>query len=157
MKHSVKVGFSFGITSGIITTLGLLVGLYSSTHSKLVVMGGILIIAIADALSDAFGIHVSEESENKHTTKQIWTSTFSTFITKFAFSIMFIIPVLLLELKTAVIISVIAGLVILSILSYSIPRKEKKRWRAVLEHFVIAVVVVIATYFLGEGIAVMFG
>jgi len=59
IKHSLKTGFSFGLTSGIITTLGLIVGLNSSTRSKLVVLGGILIIAIADAFSDAFGIHVS--------------------------------------------------------------------------------------------------
>ena len=28
MKHSLKTGFSFGLTSGIITTLGLMVGLH---------------------------------------------------------------------------------------------------------------------------------
>jgi hypothetical protein len=64
MKHSWKVGLSFGLTSGIITTLGLMVGLNSSTNSKLVVIGGIMTIAIADSPSDALGIHVSEESEN---------------------------------------------------------------------------------------------
>ena len=66
MNHSIKTGFSFGLTSGIITTLGLIVGLNSGTGSKLVVLGGILTIAIADAFSDALGIHISEESENKH-------------------------------------------------------------------------------------------
>jgi hypothetical protein len=66
-----KVGFSFGLTSGIITTLGLMVGLSSGTHLKLAVIGGILTIAIADSFSDAMGIHVSEESENIHTTKEI--------------------------------------------------------------------------------------
>lgn len=49
MRHSFKVGFCFGITSGIITTLGLMVGLNSGTNSQLVVIGSILIIAIADA------------------------------------------------------------------------------------------------------------
>jgi VIT1/CCC1 family predicted Fe2+/Mn2+ transporter len=85
MKHSLKTGFSFGLTSGIITTLGLMVGLHSGTHSKLVVVGGILTIAIADAFSDALGIHISEESENKHTKKEIWESTISTFLSKFVF------------------------------------------------------------------------
>ena len=63
MEHSFRVGMSFGLTSGIITTLGLIVGLHSGTHSKLAVIGGILTIAMADAFSDALGIHVSEESE----------------------------------------------------------------------------------------------
>ena len=66
MKHSIKVGFSFGLTSGIITTLGLMIGLNSSTNSSIVVIGGILTIAIADSLSDAIGIHIAEESENIH-------------------------------------------------------------------------------------------
>jgi len=52
MKHLLKTGLSFGLTSGIITTLGLMVGLNSSTHSDLVVIGGILTIAIADGFLD---------------------------------------------------------------------------------------------------------
>jgi len=71
MKVSVKKGFSFGLTSGIITTLGLMVGLNAGTHSKIVVIGGILSIAIADAFSDALGMHISEEAENQHSNKEI--------------------------------------------------------------------------------------
>lgn len=37
--------------------------LYSRTGSKRVVIGGILTIAIADALSDALRMHVFKESE----------------------------------------------------------------------------------------------
>ena len=59
MNRAVKTGISFGITSGIITTLGLMVGLANGTGSRLIVIGGILIIAIADSFSDALGIHVS--------------------------------------------------------------------------------------------------
>ena len=86
MKHSLKVGFSFGLTSGIITTLGLMVGLNSGTRSKLVIIGGVLTIAIADAFSDALGIHISEESENRHSGKEIWEATMSTFLSKFIFA-----------------------------------------------------------------------
>ena len=54
----------FRVDLGVITTLGLIVGLHSGTHSRAIVIGGILTIAIADAMSDALGIHVSEESKN---------------------------------------------------------------------------------------------
>ncbi len=67
MKLSYIKGISFGLTSGIITTLGMIVGLHAGTHSRLAVIGGVLTIAIADAFSDALGIHISEESQNKHT------------------------------------------------------------------------------------------
>jgi hypothetical protein len=64
MKDTIKTGLCFGLTSAIITTLGLIVGLHSFAGSKMVIIGGIFTIAIADAFSDALGIHVSEEAEN---------------------------------------------------------------------------------------------
>jgi vacuolar iron transporter family protein len=150
MKHSIKVGFSFGLTSGIITTLGLLIGLYASTHSKIVVIAGILTIAIADSLSDALGIHLSEESENKHTKKQIWAATVSTFFFKFIFSMTFLIPILLLELSTAIIISIIWGLSLLGIFSYYIAKEQKaKSWRSISEHLILAIFVIVLTYQVG--------
>jgi len=127
MKHSLKIGFSFGLTSGIITTLGLMVGLHSGTNSKLVVLGGILTIAIADALSDALGIHISEESEDKHSPKEIWEATTSTFVSKFVFALTFIVPVLLLELSTAIVVGIIWGLSVLSILSFNIAKEQGAR------------------------------
>ena len=59
MKESVKKGFGFGLTSGVITTLGMMVGLNASTGSRTAVIGGIIAIAIADAFSDAVGMHIS--------------------------------------------------------------------------------------------------
>jgi len=158
MRHSIKMGFSFGLTSGIITTLGLMVGLYSGTHSKLVVIGGVLTIAIADAFSDALGIHISEESENRHSAKEIWESTFSTFFSKLIFALTFIIPVLLFEISIAIVVSIVWGLLILSILSINIAREKKeKRWKVVAEHLIIAVTVIIITHFVGEWISSTFG
>lgn len=157
-KHSFKIGFSFGVTSGIITTLGLIVGLHSGTHSKLVIIGGILIIAIADAFSDALGIHISEESENRHIPKEIWESTISTFISKFVFASTFLIPILLLELSTAIIVSVIWGLLVLAILSYNIAREQQKKpWKIILEHIIIASLVIITTHYVGNWISATFG
>ncbi len=158
MKHSLIVGFSFGLTSGIITTLGLMVGLHSGTHSKLVVIGGVLTIAIADAFSDALGIHVSEESEKKHTTKEIWESTIATFLSKFVFALTFIVPLLVLQLTTAIIVSVVWGLSLLGLFSFYIAKEqEAKPWKVVIEHLVIALVVIIITHYAGGWISATFG
>ena len=158
LKHSITVGFSFGLTSGIITTLGLMVGLNAGTHSKLAVIGGILTIAIADAFSDALGIHVSEESEDKHTHKQIWASTLVTFFSKFFFALTFIIPVLLFDLCTAITVSIAWGLAALLVFSYRMAREQgKKPWKVVLEHLAIAAIVVVITNYVGNRIAIAFG
>ncbi len=158
MKHSLKVGFSFGLTSGIITTLGLMVGLSSGTSSKLAVIGGILTIAIADASSDALGIHISEESENKHTTREIWESTLSTFICKFAIALTFLVPVLLLELTSAIVVSIVWGLSLLCIFSFDNAKNGKiTPWKVVLEHLTIGLMVILVAHFVGNWIALTFG
>ncbi len=158
MRHSLKTGFSFGLTSGIITTLGLMVGLNSSTHSRIAVIGGILTIAIADSLSDSLGIHVSEESENKHSSKEIWESTLSTFLSKFIFAMTFIIPVLMLDLEVAIAVSVVWGLSLLGIFSFYIAREQRvKPWKVVMEHLFISLAVIIVTNYVGVLIGSTFG
>jgi hypothetical protein len=79
----------------------------------------IFTIAIADAFSDALGIHVSEEAENVHNIREVWEATLTTFLTKFFFALTFMIPVLVFDLSNAILISVVYGLIMLSILSYT--------------------------------------
>jgi VIT1/CCC1 family predicted Fe2+/Mn2+ transporter len=150
MKHSLKTGLSFGLTSATITTLGLMVGIYSGTRSRFAVIGSILIIAIADAFSDSLGIHISEESENKHTPREIWESTIYTFISKFVFAATFIVPVIIFELQQAVIISVIWGILLLAVFSYYLARNEKTAaWKVISEHIFVALVVILITHLVG--------
>jgi VIT1/CCC1 family predicted Fe2+/Mn2+ transporter len=158
MNHSLKIGLSFGLTSGVITTLGLMIGLYSATQMELVVIGGVLTIAIADALSDAFGIHISEESEGHHNSKEIWEATVSTFLAKFIIGLTFIIPLLLFDLSIAVLVSITWGLLLLTIISFVIAKEqEKKPWKIIAEHLIMAVVVIITTYSVGNWISLVFG
>ena len=153
MKDSLRTGISFGMTSAVITTLGLIIGLHSGTHSKIVVLAGILTIAIADAFSDALGIHVSEEAENEHTTGQIWAATISTFLAKFLFAMTFVLPVILFTLTTALVISLIWGLSILSVFSYIIAKSQNEPpWKIVGEHLIIAIVVIGITHWVGDWI-----
>jgi VIT1/CCC1 family predicted Fe2+/Mn2+ transporter len=156
MNDSLRTGICFGLTSAVITTLGLMVGLHSGTGSKLVVLGGILTIAIADAFSDALGIHISEEAENVHTTGQIWVSTIATFMAKFIFALTFVIPVIYLSLETAIIVSLVWGIFMLTVLSYFIARTEgKSPWGIIGEHVLIAVVVIFITHYVGDWVATL--
>lgn len=153
MKDSLRTGISFGLTSAVITTLGLMVGLHSGTHSRIVVLAGILTIAVADAFSDALGIHISEEAENIHSAKEIWGATVATFLTKLLFAMTFLVPVLLISLSVAIIVNLIWGLSILTVLSYIIARSQgKPPWKIVGEHLLIAAVVIAFTHWLGDWI-----
>lgn len=150
LKKSEERGFSFGLTSGVITTLGLLIGLYASTESTIVMIAGILSIAVADAFSDAMGIHVSEEVQHG-SSKRVWRATISTFLSKFFFALSFCIPVLIFTGLTAVITCIFYGLTLIAGYTYHISvRKKESPYYPMLEHVLITVIVIIATYFIGH-------
>ena len=151
MKSSYRIGLGFGLTSGVITTLGLMVGLYSSTNSKLVVIGGILSIAIADALSDAMGIHVSQET-TKQSLRKVWEATIATFLSKFIFALTFLAPIFLVELQTAIIIGIIWGFFLI-VASTLFLNSHKHKTKQVIEHTLMTALVIIITYFVGQWIA----
>ena len=151
MKDSLKTGVTFGLTSGVITTLGLMVGLHSGTGSRIAVIGGILTIAVADAFSDALGIHVSEEAENVHTPAQVWVATIATFLSKFLLALTFLVPALLLPLQTAMLASLAWGALVLTVLSCMMAREQKEPcWKIVGEHLLIGTVVIAITHYVGE-------
>lgn len=157
MKSSIMTGLCFGLTSAVITTLGLIIGLHSFSGSKMVIMGGVLTIAIADAFSDALGIHISEEAENTHTKKEIWESTLVTFAAKFFFALTFIVPVLFLDLSTAIIVSTVWGMAVLALLSRTIALMTNENvWKVVAEHLTIALIVVALAHYVGDFISAFF-
>lgn len=154
LTHSWSVGISFGVTSGIITTIGLLVGLSAGTDSRAAVLVGILTIAVADALSDALGIHISEESEAVHTSREIWVASASTFLSKLTMALTFVIPVLFLPLVGAVIVAVAWGAIALIGLSVAMARRQGIDPKPiVLEHLGVATLVVVAAQLLGLAVA----
>lgn len=156
MKLSLKTGFSFGLTSAIITTLGLMVGLDSVSSTKLVVVGGIFTIAVADAFSDSLGIHISQESAG-HPCKQVWEATISTFIFKLIFALTFLIPVFIFDLDLAVYVSVVYGLLVLGILSYFMARSQKENpLRVIFEHVFIAAIVIAISHQVGDFVHAFF-
>ena len=156
MKRSIKKGLGFGLTSGVITTLGMIVGLNASTHSKIAVIGGIMAIAIADAFSDAVGIHISEESEDMHGPREIWEATFATFVSKLFVALTFVVPILIAELYVAIGMSIVWGLALIIIFSYQMARRQDvEAYKVILEHVAIVVVVIIITHHVGRWIGAL--
>ncbi|MFZ5877290.1 MAG: hypothetical protein ACOYXU_12905 [Nitrospirota bacterium] len=154
MTGGITTGIHFGLTSGVITTLGLIVGLHAGTHSTLAVVGGVFTIAVADALSDALGIHISKEAENTLSRGQIWMATFATFAAKFVMAGMFLVPILLLPLANAIMVSVGWGLLVLVVLSVRLARIQKLSPLPVIaEHVGIGLAVVALTHLIGDWVA----
>jgi hypothetical protein len=141
LKNTVRPAqtrFSFGATSAIITNLGIITGLGTLTHPKLSIIGALLVIALADNLSDSFGIHIYQESEHLGK-KEVWFSTLTNFLTRLFVSLTFIILIIVLW-----------GLFVLTVMTYLIAKQQKiNPTSAILVHITIAVVVVIASNFIG--------
>ncbi len=105
-------------------------------------------------MSDALGIHISEEFENSHSAKEIWESTLATFLAKFVFALTFIVPILLLELSLAIIVCVVWGLSLIALFSYLMAKQQKIKPPVVIaEHLIIAVIVIILTHYIGDWVA----
>lgn len=143
-------GVSYGLASGVITTLGLVIGIYFSTRSYIAIIAGLISIAIADSFSDALGIHVSEESEKKTDVERIWTATLVTLFTKLVVALSFLIPFIFLTIDGAFFVSIIWGVLLLTLLSYYLAKRENvKPFGVIAEHLSIAFLVIIATYLAG--------
>jgi VIT1/CCC1 family predicted Fe2+/Mn2+ transporter len=145
-----RTGIFFGATSGVITTIGLIVGLHAGTQSIVAVLGGILVVAVADAASDAMGIHLAEEADPDSTHDHIWAATIWTFVTKLVVALTFALPLLWLPLQTAVMVCVSWGLLVITLLSVYLARVQRiKALHVITEHLLIAIVVVTVSYYIG--------
>jgi VIT1/CCC1 family predicted Fe2+/Mn2+ transporter len=105
------------------------------------VITALLIIAIADNVSDSFGIHVHQESECRKP-KEVRRVTIDNFIARFLITIVFVLFIFFLPIDYAIILSVIVGLSIIIILSYSIAKRQKiNPYREILKHLALAIIV----------------
>lgn len=158
MKKGVVRGLFFGTASGVITTLGLIVGLWAGTASLVAVLGGILIIAVSDSMSDAFGIHLAEESQVGASNLGVWLATLTTLATKFLVALSFVVPLLFLSLDTAVMMAMVWGVIILTGLSIYIARMRSiPAFPVVAEHLAIALLVMVLSWVVGTGVRYAFG
>jgi vacuolar iron transporter family protein len=143
-------GLGFGATSGIIATLALIVGLGTLTDSISTALAGIYIVAFSDGLSDALGIHLSQESNHKLKDKEVWAATLYTLLFKIVIAFSFTIPLILFPSITGIILCAIWGYFLLGILSYIVAkRKKEKSIPIIIEHWSIMSFILIITYLIG--------
>jgi len=70
----------------------------------------------------------------------------------------FVIHVLLFPLTTAIYVSIVWGFTLLCLFSFYIAKEQGvKPWKVVIEHLVIALVVIIITHYAGGWISSTFG
>jgi VIT1/CCC1 family predicted Fe2+/Mn2+ transporter len=140
---------SFGVTSAVMTSLAIVVGL-GGTATAMTITTALLIIAVADNISDSFGIHIYKESQCS-SKKEVKETTFGNFIARLITTSIFIIFVIFLSTNLAMIFSVIFSLLSIIVMSYFISLHQKKNpYISILKHLSIAVIVLVSSLLLRE-------
>ena len=142
--------FSFGATSAVLTGLAVIVGLSGTVNPVVSIITALTIIAIADNVSDSFGIHVHQESQ-KESAKEVRKTTIANFATRVLVVSIFILFVIFLPMKFAVVLSIFFGLAVISFISYFIAKEQEAApQKMVLRHLLLAVLVIGASFLLRE-------
>lgn len=150
IKHMLPVKeFSIGATAAIVTSMGLISGLIQGKNAKTNIIASLLIIAIADNISDSLGIHIYKESEGA-SEKEIKASTVGNFSVRLVVTLTFVLIVWVSSPTIAFLLSMIWGSLLLTILSYLIATTKKTNpFPEVVYHLAIAVLVIIGSRLLG--------
>jgi len=144
---------SFGATAAIVTSMALIVGLDAATASRNAIVGSLLIIAIADNLTDALGVHVYQESE-RLAPREAFRTTVTNFLARLLASLSFIGLMLLVPLPLAIRVAIAWGLGLLAVLSLWLARaRGVAAVPEIAKHCAVAVAVIAFSRFIGTWIA----
>jgi VIT1/CCC1 family predicted Fe2+/Mn2+ transporter len=140
---------SFGSPSAIVTSMALIVGLDAATASRATVLTSLLIIGIADNLSDSLSVHIYQESE-RLAQGHAFRTTLANFAARFAVSCSFFLIFFALPTATATYVCVVWGFLLLSALSYLLARaRNVGAWSEILKHTAVAVAVILISNAVG--------
>lgn len=154
--HEKMGGMSFGISSAVLTTLGMIIGLNSATDSLLAVIGGIAAVAVADSLSDAMGMYASKKSERGTSSLAAFRGAANTFASKIVFTLSFMIPFMLLPIMPAIYASIAWGLILLSFVSIQIAFiQEENTLKAIAKNWILAFIIIALAYLAGKAVTLI--
>ena len=145
--------YSYGSTAATVTSVGLIVGFDAASVSRAAIVSGLLIIALADNISDSLSIHVYQESENLET-RTAFRTTVANFAARLLVASSFIAIVMLVPMSLVPAASAIWAALLLGALSHVIARiRHVSSLSEMFKHVVVALAVVAVSRILGRWIA----
>lgn len=144
--------FSFGGAAAIVTSMALIIGLDAATMTKPAIIGGLLIVAVADNLTDSLSIHIYQESERLEG-HEAFIATLTNFVARLLVSLSFVLLVVLLPMREAVAAALAWGLLLLCALTYLLARERQVGVVSEIgKHIAVALVVILASRAIGRWI-----
>ena len=148
---------SFGGTSALITSMGLILGLDAAASGRQGIISALLIIALADNLSDSLSVQVFMEAERLEHRKAL-ISTVANFCTRLLVALSFVALVIMLP-RSLMALGVGAwGFLLLISMTYWIARAQGAHiGKEIGKHIIVAVVALAISRWLGIWIGATFG
>ena len=144
--------FSYGGAAAIVTSMALIVGLDAATATKWTILGGLLIVGVADNLTDSLSVHIYQESEHLDG-REAFLSTLTNFGTRLVISLSFVALVLLLPTGSAIVASLAWGLLLLVGLTWALAHERRQPVvPEVLKHVAVALTVILVSVGIGAWI-----
>lgn len=133
---------TFGSTSAVVTSIGLAVGFASTRTSRVSLITSLLIVGIADNLTDSLSIHLYQESEGLEA-HEAFVSTVTNFLARISITATFVVLAATLTSWVLIGAAMAWGLVLLGLLTVSLARQRHASvGRELLRHYAIAAVVI---------------
>jgi len=144
---------SFGGTAAIVTSMGLILGLDAAASSRHAIVSALLIVAIADNLSDSLSVHIYQEAERLEDRKAFF-ATVANFVTRLLVASSFVIIAIAVPRDALPLAAAVWGLLLLALLTYRIARaRGAHTGKEIGKHIVIAVIVLGISRWLGSWLA----
>ncbi|HYL23818.1 MAG TPA: hypothetical protein VEV21_05450 [Burkholderiales bacterium] len=148
---------SFGGTAAIVTSMSLTLGLDAAASSRQAIVAALLIVALADNLSDSLSVHIYQEAERLEP-REAFRSTLANFATRLLVGLSFVVMAIALPRELLLAATVVWGFALLGLLTYQIARTRRAPvGKEIAKHVVVAAIVVTASRWLGVWIAGTFG
>ena len=144
---------SFGGTAAIVTSMGLIFGLDAATGSRQAIVSALLIVAIADNLSDSLSVHIYQEAERLEARKA-FLATGANFVTRLLVASSFVVIAIGVPRDLLPLAAAAWGLLLLALLTYRIAHARGANIRKEIgKHIVIALIVLGISRWLGSWLA----
>jgi VIT1/CCC1 family predicted Fe2+/Mn2+ transporter len=144
---------SFGAASAIVTGMGMVIGFGAASISKPTIIAGLLIVGLADNITDSLSIHIYQESERLEQ-KAAFRTTIGNFATRLIISLSFIILVFSFSNTNMLLACLIWGVLLLASLTWFVAKNRNANvLTEVLKHLAVAAAVIAASLAAGKFIS----
>jgi len=142
--------YSFGSTAAIVTSTALIAGLGAASASRATVVSGLLVVALADNLTDSISIHLYQEAEDLDR-QRAFRSTLVNFAARLVVALTFVALVVLLPSAAARAAAMAWGMSLLVVLTVLLSRERGLRLAPeIAKHIAAAAATVAASHLIGS-------